>query len=287
MLKHFTLLFCLLILWGFSSISWAGNDVPQRIVSLGPINTENIFLLGAGDRLVANTSYCVRPQAARSKEKIGSVMQVSIEKIIGLRPDLVLATGLSQELQLRQLRASGIKVVQFAQPQSFNDICSQFLKLGILLGQEKRAHDIIAKTKARVASLQQRLKHLPPQRVFLQVGAEPLFASVPGSFTNDFITLAGGINIATGQKNGITNYEKVIAADPQLIIIAMMGSESGVAFQEKDKWLKIPVISAVRDLRVHIISPDIACSPSPATFAHTLDIMAGLIHPDLPDNEDK
>ncbi|MCI5128976.1 MAG: ABC transporter substrate-binding protein, partial [Candidatus Electrothrix sp. AUS3] len=67
------------------------KDFLQRIVSLGPINTENIYLLGAEDRLVGNTNYCVRPEAAKSKEKIGSVMQISIEKILSLRPDLILA----------------------------------------------------------------------------------------------------------------------------------------------------------------------------------------------------
>jgi iron complex transport system substrate-binding protein len=285
MIKHFTLLFCLLFLWSFSSVSACANDVPQRIVSLGPINTENIFLLGADARLVADTSYCVRPEAAKYKEKIGSVMQVSIEKIIGLHPDLVLATGLSQELQLRQLRAAGIRVVQFGQPVSFDDICNQFMKLGSLLGLERRAREIIAEARRTVNTLKQMVAQLPPQRVFLQIGAEPLFAAIPGSFTNDFITLAGGINIASDQKKGITNYEKVIAADPQLIVIAMMGSESGVAFREKEKWLKIPVISAVRNLRVHLISPDIICSPSPLTFAQTLKSMAHLIHPKFQENE--
>ncbi len=69
------------------------KQYPQRIVSLGPINTENVFLLGAGDRLVGNTNYCVRPTEARNRAKIGSVMQISLEKILSLKPDLVLATG--------------------------------------------------------------------------------------------------------------------------------------------------------------------------------------------------
>ncbi|MCI5220091.1 MAG: ABC transporter substrate-binding protein, partial [Candidatus Electrothrix sp. LOE2] len=89
------------------------NTFPQRIVSLGPINTENVYLLGAEDRLVADTNYCVRPEAARSKEKIGSVMQVSIEKILSLRPDLNLATGLTQPQQLKKLRELGLRVEQF------------------------------------------------------------------------------------------------------------------------------------------------------------------------------
>lgn len=257
------------------------KDHPQRIISLGPINTENVFLLGAGDRLVANTNYCVRPEAAKIKEKIGSVMQVSIEKIIGLQPDLVLATGLTQMQQLRQLKSVGIKVVQFKQPASFTEICDQFLTLGRLLGLEQRANAIINTAKKQVAILQKKLINPRDQKVFLQVGTQPMFSSVESSFTNDFIVLAGGTNIASRYKSGMINYEKVIAANPDVIIIAIMGSESGIAAEEKERWMQVSVINAVQNNRVHIISPDIACSPSPATFASTLAIMAAMIHPEL------
>ncbi len=263
------------------SVHEAVAEYPQRIVSLGPINTENVFLLGAGDRLVANTNYCVRPEAAKAKEKIGSVMQISIEKIIGLQPDIVLATGLTAMQQVRQLQSVGIQVVQFKQPASFADICTQFIRLGQLLGLENQAKQIIDQTKEKLKILQEDLAGLPEQKVFLQVGSQPLFSSVPSSFTNDFIVLAGGSNIAADQKKGITNYEKVIAANPDVIIIAMMGSESGIAHQEQERWMQIPVINAVLNKRVHVIRPDIACSPSPATFADTLTIMARLIHPEL------
>ncbi len=257
-----------------------GAQYPQRIVSLGPTNTENIFLLGAGERLIANTSYCIRPEAAKAKEKIGSVMQFSIEKIIGLQPDLILATGLTRPQQLEQLQAAGIDVVHVAQPGSFSEICSQFLELGRLLGLENRAEQIISRAKTRVAAVQQQVSSLQRKKVFLQVGAQPLFASVPSSFTNDFIVLAGGINIAAKQKTGSSNYEKVIAENPDVIIIAVMGSEFGVAAKEKLHWQAIPVISAVQKKQVFIIDPNLACSPSPATFADTLAIMAGLIHPE-------
>jgi iron complex transport system substrate-binding protein len=281
MAKPHFLIFFLLFLLATCSAQAAVAEYPQRIVSLGPINTENVFLLDAGNRLVANTNYCVRPEAAKTKEKIGSVMQLSIEKIIGLQPDLVLATGLTQMQQIKQLQSVGIKVVQFKQPASFTDICAQFLQLGRLLGLEKQGKRIIAETQTRVAALQKKIAGLPKQKVLLQVGSEPLFSSVATSFTNDFIVLAGGSNIASGQKNGITNHEKVIAANPDVIIIAMMGSQNGIASREKERWMQIPVINAVQNGRVHIISPDIVCSPSPTTFADTLDIMAHLIHPEL------
>lgn len=275
---HLSIIICALVLL-LNSVAHA-KQYPQRIVSLGPINTENVFLLGAGDRLVANTNYCVRPEAAKAKVKIGSVMQFSIEKIISLNPDLILATGLTRPQQVQQLQAAGIKIIHVRQPKSFAEICSQFLELGKLLGLESQAEKIVAQAREKVSAIQIRSSSQPQQKVFLQVGSQPIFASVPSSFTNDFIVLTGGINIAARQKTGRTNYEQVIAANPDIIIIAMMGSESGAAAKEKQKWQKISVINAVQNERVFIINPDIACSPSPITFASTLELVSKLIHPE-------
>ncbi len=171
--------------------------------------------------------------------------------------------------------------MQFRQPESFADICAQFLQLGQLLGLETEAEEIVREAKEKVAAVQKKVAPLPLRKVFLQVGTKPLFSSVPGSFTNDFIVLAGGINISYKQNNGATNYEKVIAENPDVIIIAIMGTESGIATREKEKWQRMPVINAVQYKQIHLINPDIACSPSPATFSETLTIMATLIHPEL------
>jgi len=260
--------------------AWS-QEYPQRIISLGPINTENVYLLGAEDRLVANTRYCVRPEAAREKEKIGSVMQVSIEKIISLRPDLVLATGLTQPQQVNKLKSFGLRVIQFDQPASFAAICEQFLQLGRLLDLEERAEQIIDQAKCDVSRIRQQVSSWPKKKVFLQIGTQPLFGSIPTSFTHDFITLAGGINILEDQSSGTTNFEKVIIENADTIIIAIMGTESGIAAHEKEKWQRFTTIKAVQEKQIHVINPNLLCSPSPATFAEGLGIISGLIHPEL------
>jgi ABC-type Fe3+-hydroxamate transport system substrate-binding protein len=257
------------------------GEFPRRIISLGPTNTENIYLLGAEDRLVANTSYCIRPEAARRKEKIGSVMQISIEKILSLQPDLVLAIGLSPPQQLQKLRDLGLTVVQFHQATSFDEICEQFITLGRLLGIEERAHSLVRQAREKVDAIKQEVSGLPKQKVFLQIGTQPLVGALQHTFTNDFIVLSGGVNIIDDQLSGKTDYEKVLAQNPDIIIIAIMGNETGLAGQEKESWQNIPVIKAVRHGRVHIIDPDLVCSPSPATFAEALTIISRLIHPEL------
>ena len=256
--------------------------VYHRIVSLSPLITENIFLLGAGDSLVGTTFYCQRPQAARHTEKVGSVMDLSIEKVISLRPDLILASNLTPLPQVAKLERLGFQVETFGQPASFAEICTHFLRLGRLLGLEEQAELIVEQTTNKVRNIQRAVAGLPRQKVFLQVGAHPLFSSVKNSFTHDFIELAGGMNIAGDQRSGAIKTEKVIALDPDVIIIAVMGSElGGLGAEQLQKWNTYTSIKAARNGRVHVVDPDLVCSPSPTTFADTLVAIAALIHPHL------
>jgi len=254
---------------------------PQRIVSLGPIHTESIYLLGAEDRLVANTSYCVHPEAARLKEKVGSVMSFSVEKVLSLYPDLVLAGNLTPKASLQRLRDMGIPVFQFDQATSFADICEQFILLGRLLNLETKAQNLVRRAQQQVRTIGEQIADLDRPKVFLQVGSHPLAGAIGTSFTHDFIALGGGINISKEQQSAAINPEKVIAENPDIIIIAIMGSESGLAGEQKRNWQRVQVINAVRNDRVHILDPDLVCSPSPLTFAHTLTLIAELIHPEL------
>ena len=253
----------------------------MRIVSLSPLLTENVFLLGVGERMVGNTSYCTKPEAAKAVAKVGSVMELSIERIIGLRPDLVLAINLSPPQQVAQLERLGLRVRTFHQPESFAEMCAQFLELGALLGREQRAREIVDEAARRTEAVRTATADLPRRKVFLQVGANPLFSSVQDSFTHEYMVLGGGENIAGDRRSGAMTTEQVLALDPEVIIIAVMGSEDGVGGGEKGKWERYRAMRAVRDGRVHVLDPDRVCSPSPLTFAASLEAIARLIHPGL------
>lgn len=254
---------------------------PRRIVSLGPINTENLFLLGAGERVVACTNYGVRPEAARHLAKIGSMLEINVEKIVSLKPDLILATGLTPPGYVKKLQDLGLRVEKFPKPASFDAICEQFIKLGVMLGLEHRARKIIWQAQSKVDEIKLKVAGLPLKKVLLQVGSEPLVISVPGSFTNDYIRLAGGVNIAADQKKGLFSLEKAVAINPDVIIIAIMGSQSGAATAEKEKWQKLKTIRAVQEKRVYTVDSNIVCSPSPMTFVTALEEIVAMIHPSL------
>ena len=178
------------------------NDYSQRIISLSTTATEELYILGVQDRLVGCTIYCNRPKEAEKKEKVGTVMKADLERVISLKPDLVIASGLSDPKQMEKLKSLGINVAYFSAPLSFSQLCDDFIRLGSLVGKEKKAKGIVNKAKKRVEKIRKETGALSKPRVFIQIGTKPLW-TVPGeTLQNDFIRFSGGINIAAEAKTG-------------------------------------------------------------------------------------
>jgi iron complex transport system substrate-binding protein len=249
---------------------------PRRLISLGPTITEKLYLLGVQDRLVGVTTYCERPPEAAHKEKIGNVTQVNIEKIVELKPDLVIATSLTERRAVLELKRLGIRVIMFNEPGSYAEMNRQFLELGRIVGREREAEGIVKTAERRVDVIKKRVRGLPRPKVFIQLGAKPLFAATKDSFVNDFIELAGGTNIAREAKTGFYSREEVLRQDPDIIIIVLMGAATG---NEKKGWQKFHALRAVRNDKIFIMDPYRICSPTPQTFVDALEEMVKALHP--------
>ncbi len=249
---------------------------PRRIISLGPTITEKLYLLGAQDRLVGVTTYCERPPEALAKEKVGNVTQVNIEKIVELKPDLVIATSLTERRAVLGFKRLGIRVIVFNEPGSYGEMNRQFLELGEIVGREREAEGIVKTTERRVDVIKKRVEGLPRPKVFIQLGAKPLFAATKDSFVNDFIELAGGTNIAREAKTGFYSREEVLRQDPDIIIIVLMGAATG---NEKKGWQKFRALKAVRNDKIFVMDPYRICSPTPRTFVDALEEMVKALHP--------
>jgi iron complex transport system substrate-binding protein len=256
----------------------AADQPPHRIVSLGPAITEKLYLLGVQDELVGVTTYCTRPPEARAKEKIGNVTQVNIEKVVQLKPDLVLATPLTGPRSVERLKHLGLRVIVFKDPDSFAEMNQQFLELGRIVGREERANEIVQASEQKVEGIRNRVKGLSRPKVFVQIGARPLFTATKRSFLHDFIEFAGGTNIAVGAKTGLYSREEVLWQDPDVIIVVTMGI---TAQNEKKGWQKFKSISAVKHDGIVIMDPYKTCSPTPETFVEALENMAKALHPGI------
>lgn len=262
---------------GFAHFSWA-QDYPRRVISLGPAITENFYILDAENKMIANTFYCRTPAGRVPKEKIGTVIKVNLERIIELNPDLVVATPLTDRAQLEAMKGLRIRVVEIPGAKNFTDVCSGFLELARLIGKENDALRLIQQAKEEVNLIVQRAQGLPRPKVIVQIGSRPLFVATREYAVNDFVRLAGGVNLAEELASGLYSREEVLRQNPEVIIITTMGI-SGEG--ERQLWYAYKSLDAVKNKRVHIVSEDKLCAPTALSFAGTLREMVEILHPSL------
>lgn len=266
------------VFFSFSSFVAAEGNYPERIISLGPALTENLYILGEEERLIGCTVYCDRPEGAKHKEKVGTVREVNLEKVVAFRSDLVLATSLTNAKTIEKLKKLKIKVITFPSAKSFSEICEHLLKISEIVGKKAEAEKIVSEVERKVNDVKENVKNMTKPRVFVQIGGNPLVTVKKDSFVNDFIEFAGGINITKDLKNAVYSREKVLENNPDVIIIVTMGLNGE---EEKKTWQRFSTLNAVKTGRIYIVDPDDVTSPTPLIFLETLEKIAGILHPAL------
>jgi iron complex transport system substrate-binding protein len=256
--------------------SYPQDEIPRRIISLGSTITEELYLLGAGDSLIADTLYCERPPQAKLKEKVGTIIAADLEKIVSLKPDLVLATSLTNPAVKEKLKNLGIRVVDFPLARNFQELCGHFRELGKVVGKVDAAEEIVRLARKKIEALKKNIQDLPKPKVFMQIGANPLFAVTKDYFLNDFIEFAGGINIAALAKSGLYSREEVIRRNPDVIIITSMGI---LGEKEREQWFAFSGLSAVKNSRIYVIDTYKLCGPTPVSFVEALEELIEIFHP--------
>jgi iron complex transport system substrate-binding protein len=260
----------------FFDVPVDATSLPKRVVSLVPAVTEEIFLLGAQDRLVGVTTYCARPPAARAKTKVGTVIDVNVEKIRTLNPDMVLASDLTDPRQLDLLKKLGVCVEIMSQARDFDGLCAQFLQVALLVDREREALHILEVVRRDLETEVARVEGLARPKVFIQIGSDPLFTSGRGTLMDEMITLAGGHNIAHDVDGpSLYSRERVLNQNPDVILIATMDR---AVQRARQSWAHYPTIAAVRHHRIHPIDPYPSCSPTPTSFTEMVGQLRGLFH---------
>lgn len=253
----------------------------QRIVSLSPAVTAYLTKLGQADKIAGRTSYCQMPKDSPA-QIVASTVDVSLEKIVQLKPDIVFASELTDPKAVEQLKKLKIKTLVLPEPRDFLELCGQFIEVGQAVGQKDQAQNIADQAKDQVQEISRFVSGLPKPKVFVQVGANPLFTVTKDSFLNDYVACSGGQNIAQDAPSGLYSREAVVSQNPDCILIVTMGI---VGQQEKAQWEKIKTLSAVQNNRIFILDSYKVCSPTPETFARTLQEIAEILHPRLGANE--
>lgn len=250
-----------------------------RIVTLAPNLTEIVFAIGAGDRLVGNTTRCDYPPEAKSIAKVGDTQQPSIERIIALRPQLILVSTASQlESFTRQLETQRI-AVYVTDPHDLEGVLRSIKAVGDLLGQSERAAQVIADLRARTAAAEERVKQASPVKVFYQLSAEPLYTAGRDSFVTDLIKRAGGVSVTKDVPGAWPRYsaESAVAARPEAIIMATAESMGGSANAGVAASLKESPAALAG--RVYKVNGDYVSRPGPR-LVDGLEQIARALHPE-------
>jgi iron complex transport system substrate-binding protein len=281
-----------ILLW--SSVSYSGSQQfkdevgrevtfafpPKRIISLAPNITEILFSLGLDEEIVGVSIHCNYPERAKTKVRVGSYISLDFERIVSLKPDLVIATGVGNTRdmveRLEKLRFPTYVIF----PKNFDGVLKSIVHLGQIVNRGKEAAAIIQGMEKRRERVVELIQGLPRSRVFIQIGEGPIVTVGRGSFADDLIHLAGGESISGNRKEMYPRIgiEEVLERAPEVIVISSMNlkKDYGGVVQEWARWKMIP---AVKNGRIHLIDSDLIDRPSPRII-DGLEEMARVLHPE-------
>lgn len=272
-MKNLKISLTIFLLWGMRFFCPAQDCV--RIVSLSPSITATLQQLGADSCIVGRTSYCPAPLNGSTTVMVGNVLEISIEKIISLKPDLVFCMSFTKAEVRKQLERMGIRVKDFSTPRSFAEICTQTREIGQLAGRKTTADNLVENEIRKVEEIRTEFARNPPfphaTKAFFQIGSNPLFPVIEGTFMNEYLCFLGLDNMVTEYKGGGISPEYVLAGNPAILIISRMdgaGNEAAVF------WRKFPHIDAVANNRILLVDDTKACCPTPVFFRETLQSIA-------------
>lgn len=250
---------------------------PERIASLAPSNTEILFALGLGSKVVAVDQYSDYPPEAKQKSQLGSYLKPDLEQLVAATPDLVLATGVHTKEIVPQLESRKLTAV-VVDPQNVDQVLKSIALVGAITGAPGVAAKLTSDLRGRIDAVAARVAGAPRPRVYVELDAT-LFSVGPGSFVDDMLQKAGGQNIAADAQTPYPqlSQETIFQKDPQVILITHDDEKGTVAaVKARPGWDKL---SAVKDNRVVVLDPNLTNRPGPRVV-DGLEAMAKAIHPE-------
>lgn len=228
----------------------------RRIVSLAPHTTEMLFSIGAGELVVGAVQFSDYPEEARHIPRVGNALNIDLEQILAMRPDLVVAwqSGNSRDA-IATLRALGVPVY-LSEPRQLHQIAGNILDLGVLTGGEGEAHRLAEQFTGRLAQLQATYGSRRPVQVFYQIWQQPLMTINGQHLISQVLSLCGGANIFADLPvlAPRVDLEAVLAREVEAILISSSAADDNRAMQSWNKWQSL---AAVRERHIYNIPWDL------------------------------
>ncbi|MFP5378489.1 MAG: ABC transporter substrate-binding protein [Vicinamibacteria bacterium] len=267
----------------FSFLSIAAQ-APGRIVSLVPAVTEMLFAIGAGPQVIAVSSYDREPAEVEALPKVGALLDPDVERILSLRPDLVITYGSQDDLRT-QLARAGLASFDYRHG-SLADVTATIRALGIRTGRAAGAEAVAAAIEGRIDAVRRQVAGRPAPRTLLVFGRERgalrnIYVSGGRGFLHDALVAAGGVNVfADIDREAVqATTEQILARAPEVIVEL----RSADAFTDAERateiaaWRRLASVPAVRDGRIHILTGSGLTVPGPR-IPETVERIAGALH---------
>ncbi len=238
----------------------------RRVISVAPHATELLYAAGGGAAMVGAVSYSDYPEAARALPRVGDNRSLDLERIVALKPDLIVVWRHGNaDRQTAQLAALGIPLY-FSEPKRLDEVAVSLDKLGRLLGTRAQADRAAADYRQRIAALRARYAARPPVTVFLQIWDRPLTTLNGAQIVSDVLRLCGGRNVfaALQPVAPTVSDEAVLAADPEAIVATAQGATaSDASLPSLERWRRWPSLAAVARSNLFAVDGDWLTRPTP------------------------
>jgi len=252
------------------------NGTPQRIISLAPSNTEVLFALGLGDKVVGVTMYCDYPPEALNKTKVGGYYGPDIEKIIALQPDLILATDYHRFELIPALEEQGFTVFAVA-PQTLDDVLESIQAVGNITGKEQEASGLVNEMQSKIEEIEELTQGLGERpRVFYVTWHDPIWTVGRNTWIDDLISIAGGNNafFQYFESGAMVEIEWVILLNPEIFITSEWSYDWAINATE------LASTNASQTRRIFTYDDDLVQRPGPR-LVEGLEWFAHFIHPEI------
>lgn len=229
------------------------DEEPQSVISLGPNITEIIYAVGAGDKLVGRTQYCNYPEQVKDVAEIGTLTDPSIENIVEINPDLVIASTHVTDKVLKKLNDVGIKTIQLYEMASIDGALNMVETIGTALNKDEETKALLEDANKRLEAVKEQTKDVERPTVYYVVGYGEAgeFTATGETFINEIINVAGGNNVAKDTTGWSYSIEKLIEDNPEYIFIAPYLAEG---FKTTEPYSSL---DAVKNNKVITVDEDI------------------------------
>ncbi len=258
--------------------------VAQRVITLTPSLTEIVWALGAGSRVVAVSDYCDYPSEAQKRPRVGSFLSPNIERILALKPDLVLLDGVQRDAA-GLLEQAGVRVLAVPM-QDLEQVRAALLLVGAALGDRQQAAAALrAGLDRELAEVRQQAAQLPTRRALFVVDRQPgglrgLVVAGPGTYLDELLRLAGGINVFGDLKARYAKIavEAIEERRPDVILDAVH-TEGAQALQLQKDWDELKGVPAVANHRAYVLASPEFVTPGPR-LGQVVRRLFSLLHPE-------